>query len=243
MLGIISGTVMLQEMEILTNTEKVCKVTEFGEATLLVSDTIAFIPRHGLDPQQHVLPHLINHKANIKALRDLGVSEIIGINSSGSLHGDLRPGTIVIPDDFIMLSPYPSVYANGQFHILPGLDLVIRNRCLEAAKDAGIEVIERGIYWQTAGPRLETKAEIKMMARFADLVGMTMAGEAIIAKELALPYAALCSIDNYAHGLGEKPLTMDEISSHARRSGEKMIGIITKYIENNSASQRTMKRS
>lgn len=234
MLGIISGTVLLHESKIFKNVEKIVKVTEFGEATLLVSDTIAFVPRHGLDLEMHILPHMINHRANIKALRDLGVSEIIGINSSGSLHRDLRPGAIVIPDDFIMLSPYPSVYTNGQFHILPGLDVVIRNRCLEAAKDAGIEVTERGIYWQTTGPRLETKAEITMMARFADLVGMTMASEAIIAKELALPYAALCSIDNYAHGLGEKPLTMDEISSHARRSSEKMIGILTKYIERNT---------
>jgi len=102
----------------------------------------------------------------------------------------------------------------------------------EAARESGIEVVDGGIYWQTCGPRLETRAEITMMSQFADVVGMTMASEAIIANELGLPYAAICSVDNYAHGIGEKELTVKDISSHAGSSGEIILRILSRYIEN-----------
>lgn len=70
-----------------------------------------------------------------------------------------------------------------------------------------------------------------MMSQFADLVGMTMASEAIIAKEMDLPYASLCSVDNYGHGLVEKDLTMDEILRHARKNTEAILRVVSKYME------------
>ena len=91
---------------------------------------------------------------------------------------------------------------------------------MAAARDCGINVVNGGVYWQTKGPRFETKAEIRMMSQFADLVGMTMASEAVIAQELGLSYASLCSVDNYANGLGERELTVDEILQHARRNAD-----------------------
>ena len=231
MLGIISGTVSLMKGDRFKNIQQVVKANEFGKAIVLLSDAIAFIPRHGNDPDHYILPHLINHRANLKALHDIGVSEVIGINSTGSLSNDLKPGTIVIPEDFIMLSPYPSIYVNMPAHITPGLNRTIRQRFLEAALESGIEVVDGGIYWQTCGPRLETRAEITMMSQFADVVGMTMASEAIIANELELPYAAICSVDNYAHGIGEKELTMKDILSHASSSREIILRILSRYIE------------
>jgi purine nucleoside phosphorylase len=84
---------------------------------------------------------------------------------------------------------------------------------------------------KTAGPRLETRAEITMMAQFADLVGMTMASEAIIAQELEIPYASLCSVDNFAHGLADSELTMEKILWHARRNAETILRILTRYLE------------
>ena len=232
MLGIISGTVSLMKSDRFKNIQQIVKANEFGKALVLLSDTIAFIPRHGNDPGHYILPHLINHRANLKALHDIGVSEVIGINSTGSLSKDLKPGAIVIPDDFIMLSPYPSLYVNMPAHIAPGLNRTIRQCFLEAALESGIEVVDGGIYWQTCGPRLETRAEITMISQFADVVGMTMASEAILANELELPYAAICSVDNYAHGIGEKELTMKDISSHASSSGEIILRILSRYIEN-----------
>jgi 5'-methylthioadenosine phosphorylase len=230
MLGIISGTVLLHDLGFLNNAEKTVKINEFGCAVLMLSDAVAFIPRHGGDPQHYTLPHRINHRANLKAMRDAGVTEVIGINSTGTLKKEIKPGTIVIPDDFIMLAPCHSIHENKAVHVTPVLDTVIRRRCLEAARACGIDATDGGVYWQTAGPRLETKAEIRMMAGFADIVGMTMASEAIVSRELGLSYAAICSVDNYAHGIDENELTMEEISTHARQSSKTITRILAAYM-------------
>jgi 5'-methylthioadenosine phosphorylase len=92
-------------------------------------------------------------------------------------------------------------------------------------------VHDGGVYWQTPGPRFETRAEIAMMSQFADLVGMTMASEAVVANELGLEYAAICSVDNYANGLVEKELTIEEVLAHARRSAQTMTRIVKNLIE------------
>src|SRR3989304_10458730 len=146
MLGIISGTVSLMKGDPFKNIQKIVKANEFGKVFVLLSDAIAFIPRHGNDPGHYILPHLINHRANLKALHDIGISEVIGINSTGSLSTNLKPGAIVIPDDFIMLSPYPSLYVNMPAHIAPGLNRTIRQRFREAAGESVIWVVDGGIY-------------------------------------------------------------------------------------------------
>jgi 5'-methylthioadenosine phosphorylase len=69
------------------------------------------------------------------------------------------------------------------------------------------------------------------MSRFADIVGMTMASEAVIAQELDIPYASICSVDNFAHGIGRQKLTLEGILEHARRNTESIIRIILKYLE------------
>lgn len=230
-LGIISGIILLQDKGILGNLKEREIATEFGKATVFLSDTIAFIPRHGKDQKHHILPHLINNQANLKALKDIGVREVISVNSTGSLKKKLKPGTIVVPDDFIMFPGTPTTFSKKAQHITPKLSDEVRKKWIEAAHECGIKIADGGVYWQTTGPRLETKAEIAMMSRFADLVGMTMASEAVIAQELGLSYAALCSVDNFGHGLGERELTIDEILAHARRNTDFIIKIVTRYIE------------
>lgn len=237
MLGIISGTILLNEQEFLNNAEKTVRTNEFGRAEIMLSDAFAFISRHGIDHQHYILPHQINHRANLKALQDIGVTEIIGVNSSGTLKKEIRPGTIVIPDDFIMLALYHTIHEDKAAHITPGLNPTIRRRCLEAARACKIDARDGGVYWQTAGPRLETRAEIRMMACSADIVGMSMASEAIVSKEMGLSYASICSVDNYAHGIGENELTMEEISAHARQSGKTIIRIINAYLAKQSIPQ------
>ncbi len=230
-LGIISGIILLQGKGILGNLEEIEIETEFGKACVFRSDAIAFIPRHGKDPNHHILPHLINNQANLTALKDLGVKEVISINSTGSLKKTLRPGTMVVPDDFIMFPGAPTTLSKKAIHITPKLSDEVRHKWIEAAHECEIKVADGGVYWQTTGPRLETKAEIAMMSRFADLVGMTMASEAVIAQELGLSYAALCSVDNYGHGLGKKELTISEILQHARKNTDVIIKIVRRYIE------------
>jgi 5'-methylthioadenosine phosphorylase len=231
MVGIISGTILLHRTGITEGlTERIVE-NEFGKALVLTSDTIAYIPRHGNDPENYILPHLINHQANMKALKDLGVREVISINSTGSLKENIQPGMLVVPDDFIMLSGGPTIFEKQPTHITPSISETVSTKWIEAARDCGIDIIDEGIYWQTQGPRFETRAEIRLMTQFADLVGMTMASEAIIAKELGLPYASLCSVDNYAHGLIDKELTMDEIVYYARENTEAINTIVNRYIE------------
>jgi 5'-methylthioadenosine phosphorylase len=230
-LGIISGTIALQEKGVLLDPKEKWVETEFGKALVLVTENIAFLPRHGGDPKRHILPHLINHPANMLALKSLGCREIIGINSTGSLRLKHKPGSLVVPDDFIMLNPGPTVFSSKPVHITPTLSKEVRERWIDAARGCALEVVDGGIYWQTTGPRFETKAEIMLMSQAADLVGMTMAGEAIVARELDMAYASLCSVDNYAHGLEDKELTMEKILWRARRNAESVVQIVKSYIE------------
>jgi 5'-methylthioadenosine phosphorylase len=230
-LGIISGTIFMQSKRILADLREETVETPFGPASLFRSDGIVFIPRHGKDPRRHILPHLVNHRANLHAMKNLGVGEILGVNSTGSLKRRLKPGMLVVPDDYLMPTPGPTVISEKPVHIVPALNADVRRKCLEAARECAVEAIDGGIYWQTAGPRLETRAEIAMMSQFADLVGMTMASEAIVAQELELPYASLCSVDNYAHGIEDKELTMEKILWHARRNTETILQILTRYLE------------
>ena len=229
-LGIISGTVFLQGKGIFADLREETRETPFGPALVLRSAGVVFVPRHGLDPHRHVLPHLINHRANLQALKDLDVGGVIGVNSTGSLKRRLKPGMIVIPDDYLMLTAGPTVIREKPVHITPALNREVRRGLLEAARDCAVEAVDGGVYWQTAGPRFETRAEIAMISPFADLVGMTMASEAIVSQELDLPYASLCSVDNYAHGLEDKELTMEKVLWHARQNAETILRILTRYV-------------
>ena len=230
-LGIISGTIPLHKVGIFENLKEKELETEFGKALVFLSDTIAFIPRHGNNPRHYILPHEINHQANMKVFKDLGVMEVVGIYSTGSLKKELEPRMIVAPDDYIAVSGTPTVAHGKALHITPRLSDETRTQLINAAHDCEIGVVDGGVYWQTTGPRFETRAEIRMMSQFADLVGMTMASEAITAQELGLSFAALCSVDNYGHGLVEKSLTLEEILWNARQNTDAILKILTRYIE------------
>jgi 5'-methylthioadenosine phosphorylase len=231
LLGVISNKLVTERSDLLRNSATRSMRNEYGRASVLIKDRMAWIIRHGNTPNDYVLPHLINYRANLQALKDLGVTEIVSINSTGSLKKDLCPGMIVIPDDFITLTATPTIHKNRAVHITPSLNEKLRQKLIKAALNSKIKVIKKGTYWQTQGPRLETKAEIKMMANYADIVGMTMANEAVIALELDLPYAAACSIDNFGNGLLKKSLTMEEIIAGTRKNADLMIQIIRSYLK------------
>jgi len=163
------------------------------------------------------------------------VTEVIGINSTGALKKNLYPGMIVIPDDFITLTAIPTIHQDKLAHITPSLDESVRLKLITAARNINLDIVETGTYWQVTGPRLETKAEIRMMANYADIVGMTMANEAVIALEMGMPYASACSIDNYGNGLVEKPLSMEEIITGTRKNADMMMRLIKQYVEEMSS--------
>ncbi|OPY89967.1 MAG: S-methyl-5'-thioinosine phosphorylase [Syntrophus sp. PtaU1.Bin208] len=230
-LGILSGTVIPQGSELFGDLQEALLQTEYGAVEVMRSRDVVFISRHGANPDRYVLPHQIHHRANMNALAELGVREVVAINSAGSLHRKWKPGTIMIPDDFITFTAIPSIFPNRSAHLTPQLDPEVRRRLLEAARESQVNVIDRGVYFQMPGPRLETRAEIRMIGQFADLVGMTLASEAVTAQEFGLAYGALCSIDNYGNGLVEEPLTVEQIVAHARENAQVMIAVATCYLE------------
>ncbi len=230
-LGVLSGTFMLERSDWIRKGEKRRIHNAYGEATAIETDCAVFILRHGDNPAHYILPHQVNHAANLLALKDLGVTEVIGINSTGSLKTHLRPGMIVIPDDFISFTPTPTIYENKPIHVTPSFHESVRQKLIAAARKIDLNAVESGIYWQTPGPRLETRAEIRMMSGFADIVGMTLAGEAVIALEMDLPYASACSIDNFGNGLVEKPLSLEEIVAGTRKNADMMIRLVQEYID------------
>jgi 5'-methylthioadenosine phosphorylase len=231
LLGVISNNLVMERSDLLRNSAVRSMKNKFGRASVMVTDKIVWILRHGNDTKHYILPHLINHRANLQSLKDLGATEIVGINSAGSLKKDLCPGMIVIPDDFMTLTATPTIHQNKAIHITPSLDEKVRQKLIKAARGSKIKIVSKGTYWQTHGPRLETKAEIKMMANFADIVGMTMANEAVIALELDLPYASVCSIDNFGNGLLKKHLTMKEIIAGTRKNADLMIQLLQNYLK------------
>lgn len=234
--GVLAGAMMMEKSHLIQKGGKERLKNIYGEVQAVVTDELVFITRHGDDHAEYILPHKINHHANLRALKDLGVADVIGINSTGSLKKNLYPGMIVIPDDFITLTATPTIHQNKAVHITPSLDESMRQKLIAAARNCRLEVVEKGTYWQVTGPRLETRAEIRMMANFADIVGMTMANEAVTALEMGLSYASACSIDNFGNGLMEKPLGMEEILAGTRKNADMMTRLLEQYLRSEAAA-------
>jgi purine nucleoside phosphorylase len=195
---------------------------------LLGSKEVVFLPRHGTEG---IPPHRINHRANIHAFKELEVSGVIGVNSVGSLKEQLPPGWVVIPHDYLSPWEIPTYYEHHAVHITPALDEGLRERLIRTAAGAGIDFAPQGVYIQTIGPRLETKAEIAMLRGFGDVVGMTMAHEATLCQEAGLAYASICSVDNYCHGIIDRPLTAEEIVERAKENAATINKVVMNVME------------
>jgi 5'-methylthioadenosine phosphorylase len=171
----------------------------------------AIVQRHGGEP--YVLPHEIDHAANMRALLEHGCDRVLGIASVGSLDPGLPVGSLLCPDDFIALHVGPSVFGDARAHRALGFDAAWREEVIAAWQASDGELRDGGVYWQAVGPRFETPAEIRLMAAHADVVGMTIAAECVVAAELGLAYAAICVVDNLANGVGEGPLEIIELEA------------------------------
>lgn len=216
----------LKKMDFFNKLELKKLNTPYGEVNYYQLKNCVFIPRHGL--KENIPPHKINHLANIYGLKNLGIRYIFSFNSVGSLEKEIKPGEFLIPSDYIDFHP-PTFYEKEAKFITPELSSKLRRILIDILRKLKIKFKDGGIYFQTRGPRLETKAEIKLIKNFADVVGMTMASEATLANELELEYASLCFIDNYAHGIIKKSLTQKEIEESQRKNA-KVIEKIVKEI-------------
>jgi purine nucleoside phosphorylase len=182
----------------------------------------AIVQRHGSADGGFVLPHAIDHEANLRPLLEQGCDRVLGIGSVGSLHPELAVGSLVCPDDFIAFNLGDSIYGDARAHSAPGFAPRWREEVISAWSDGGQAPRDGGVYWQARGPRFETPAEIRLMAAHADVVGMTIASECVVAKELGLDYAALCVVDNLANGLASEPVSVAAMEADRLVNAERL---------------------
>lgn len=175
---------------------------------------VAFIARHG--DGHAIAPHQINYRANIWALKQIGVRGVFGVATVGGVRGDYGPGTLVVPDQIIDYTHgRPATFHEGAGAPVVHVDFTwpysaaLRAVLLSAARDCGETVVDGGVYACTQGPRLETAAEVERIARDGgDLIGMTGMPEAALAREAGLDYAALAVVVNHAAGRGDSALAI-----------------------------------
>jgi 5'-methylthioadenosine phosphorylase len=180
---------------------------------------VVVVQRHG-DP--YTPAQLIDHVANVRRLVERDCDRVLALSSVGGLRRELDVGTFLVPDDFVSLHTSVSAFADARGHIVPSLESVWRDQVVgtwQEVASAAAPLVVGGTYWQSLGPRFETPAEIRMIAQFADVVGMTMASECIVAQELGLDYACVCVVDNLANGVAERTLSVEEFEAgkHANR--------------------------
>lgn len=204
--------------------------TPFGDAIVYRGHDWALVLRHG--PEGIISPHRINHQANVDALRRLGFRRIVSFCSVGGLKPDVAPpGMLLVPDDFINLAPVYTFYDEDPPYATPLLSEALRAEIVAALTRLGETFVDGGVYWQSPGPRLETRAEVRLIAQFADVVGMTFGHEATLCAEAGIEVAAVCSIDNPAHGLSAAPLHASDILRRKAEQGGRFAAIADELLK------------
>jgi len=205
-LGVIGGT-GIYDLEGLANVRHVEVDTPFGSPASpiimgeLQGKTVAFLARHG--PGHRILPHEVNYRANIYALKSLGVERIVGVTACGSLREEIAPGDFVIPNqlfDFTRRRP-PTFFGDGlAAHIsfaepyCPELS----GHAVEALEQVGAQVHRGGTYLIVDGPRFSTRGESMTYRQWgADIIGMTAVPEAQLAREAELCFVSMAHVTDY----------------------------------------------
>lgn len=224
MLAIIGGTGLTRLSTLAVAHREVVR-TPYGEPSAalifgqLAGRDAVFLARHG---HGHTIPpHRVNYRANLWALKDRGATSVVAVASVGGI-SRCAPGDLVIPNQLIdYTSGRERTFFDGSDRQVVHVDFTepysseVRARLLAGASAANIVVKDGGVYAAVSGPRLETAAEIDRLERDgATLVGMTGMPEAALARELGLPYAAICVVVNHAAGRGDsaKEISLDRIA-------------------------------
>lgn len=197
---------------------------------------VVFLARHG-DPHT-IPPHKVNYRANLSALKQAGIESVVAVAAVGGIRADMGPGVLAAPDQIIDYS-----YGRAHTFFEDGLEHVthidftrpysetLRQRLLDAAKAAGIPMVDGGAYGCTQGPRLETAAEIARMERDGcALVGMTGMPEAALAREAGLDYACCAVVANWAAGKVEGEITLADIEANLQRGMADLAVVLTHFM-------------
>jgi 5'-methylthioinosine phosphorylase len=210
MLAIIGGTGLTQLSSLEVSRRQVVR-TPYGEPSgPLTFGTIGGVPviflaRHGYG--HTVPPHQVNYRANLWALKEQGVGEVVSVASVGGIHPDLGPGKLVVPHQIIdytwgrMSTFFENEEPVKHIDFTEPYSNRLRKRLLAAARACGESAVDGAVYAATQGPRMESAAEIDRLERDgAGIVGMTGMPEAALARELELEYAAIAIVVNHAAG-------------------------------------------
>ena len=231
MLAIIGGSGLTQLANLDVSHREVVR-TPYGEPSgpvtfgQICGSPVVFLARHGYG--HTIPPHEVNYRANLWALWKCGALGIISVASVGSIRADLKPGDVVLPHQIIDYTwGRKSTYHEGADCKVTHIDFTepyerkLRQKLLDAAGAISIPLSASAVYAATQGPRLETAAEINRMERDgADVVGMTGMPEAVLARELGVPYAAINLVVNYAAGRADSRdgINFDAIESVLHQS-------------------------
>ncbi len=198
--------------------------TRFGPVVVRRRGDFVLLNRHG---PAYLPPHAINHRANIQALADLGFRDVVAVNSVGSLQLDLPPGTLLSCSDYISFRP--ATFSDTE---LRALGPEIANNLIGRIAAALPEPLPQDkVYVQTPGPRFETRAEVRVLRQWGDVVGMTAATEADLCRELGLSYNSLCMVDNYANGILGTELSPESFQALVRANQEKVNALFCRLLE------------
>jgi 5'-deoxy-5'-methylthioadenosine phosphorylase len=237
-LAIIAGT-GFYDLDALENPTQETVDTVWGQARVTEGEwhgiPVVFLTRHGAG--HSVPPHLVNYRANIRALADLGVRDVVAVNVTGSIDPTLQPGDLLCLDDFIDFTKQrPVTFFDGSTpegvvhtDVMTPYHPAIRREILDAAATAGHTIRDGGVYACFEGPRFETRAEIRLAALAgADVAGMTGVPEVTLALEAGLRYAAISLVVNPASGVGDadEPIAMDEINAVLAASSATVLEIL-----------------
>lgn len=244
MIGIIGGT-GLYKLDGLSNLQQKVIETPFGLPSApvmtgeLLGKTIAFLPRHG--SAHELLPSEINYRANIFALKSVGVTEILSVSAVGSLAEELAPGSLVLPIQYLDLTKgvrAASFFGDGLVGHISSANPVCSTLVAaisKAGQHADTEIISGATYACVEGPRLGTTAESHMLRGLgATLVGMTNVPEVFLAREAQVCYASICVVTDYDSWRNDpaEHATVDAILTRYQNSLSKVKRVIHKLVEN-----------
>ena len=234
-IGVIGGTGALALFEPL---ETAALTTPFGPPSArpvrieIAGRAAWFLARHG-NPHR-IPPHRVNYRANLHALRTLGCRTVVAVSAVGGIDPDLAPGTLVAIDQVIDYTwGRDHTYSDGPSAPLRHVEFArpfegrARRALIEAASELAEPLVAEGCYAATQGPRLESAAEVRRLARDGcTVVGMTAMPEAGLARELGMDYANLCVVANPAAGVSDEPISEDEIHRELAAAMDRVRGVL-----------------
>jgi len=249
MLAIIGGSGLTQLSNLDVSRREVAR-TPYGEPSGILTfgrmsgGEVVFMARHGYD--HAIPPHRVNYRANLWALKECGARRVVSVASVGGIAACLNPGDIVIPRQIIDYTwgRETTYFGDGapvtHVDFTEPYDGALRADLIHAAQVAAVTIHDGGVYAATQGPRLETAAEIDRMERDgATVVGMTGMPEAVLARELGLPYAAVNLVANHAAGRGQSRngIRFERLEEVLQEAMGRVRAILSRVVEHAGTAQ------